>query len=324
MATEQTIASSPEAVRRDMRVPSLVVDDVHLTYRVYEDVKPTLRKVVARRFRPRPYRAIEAVRGVSITTFPGDAIAIIGRNGSGKSTLLRCVAGLLPATKGAVYARSMPVLLGVGAVLNQELSGRRNIYLGGTALGLSRKELDERLDGIVGFSGLGDFIDMPMRAYSSGMKARLHFAIATSIEPDVLLIDEALAVGDAEFKRRSTERIQELIAGAGTLFFVSHSPGQIRDLCNRAVWLERGRIVLEGAVEDVVDAYEQETREAAEAAKRKAAKAKGKGKGKAKAKGQGGKGGEGEAEAAGQREGGGEVEDGAPEATGGERPQARS
>lgn len=295
MATEQTIASSPEEVRRDTSVPSVAIDDVHLTYRVYEDVKPTLRKVVARRFRPRPYRAIEAVRGVSITAYPGEAIAIIGRNGSGKSTLLRCVAGLLPPTRGAVYARSVPVLLGVGAVLNQELSGRRNIYLGGTALGLSRKELDERMDSIVGFSGLGEFIDMPMRAYSSGMKARLHFAIATSIEPDVLLIDEALAVGDAEFKRRSTERIQELIGRAGTLFFVSHSPGQILELCNRAVWLERGQIVREGAAEEVVEAYEKETEEAAVAAKEaaKGGKAEGAGKGAkgkaGKAKGGGGK-----------------------------------
>jgi teichoic acid transport system ATP-binding protein len=255
VATNETITSSPEA-RRDRSIPSAVLDDVHLTYRVYEDVKPTLRKVVARRFKPRPYRAIEAVRGVSITSYPGDAIAIVGRNGSGKSTLLRCVAGLLPPTRGAVYARSIPVLLGVGAVLNQELSGRRNIYIGGTALGLTRKELDVRVDDIVEFAGLAEFIDMPMRAYSSGMKARLHFAIATSVTPDVLLIDEALAVGDSEFRRRSTERIHELIADAGTLFFVSHSPQLVKELCNRAVWLERGEMVMQGGAAEVVEAYE--------------------------------------------------------------------
>lgn len=235
--------------------PSVVIHDLHLTYRVYEDVKPTLRKLVAQRFKPRTFRAVEAVRGLSLTAHPGEAIGILGRNGSGKSTMLKCLAGLLPPTAGSVRARSTPVLLGVGAALQAELSGRRNIYLGGTALGISRKELDGRFDEIVSFAGLSDFIDMPMRAYSSGMKARLHFAIASTVTPDVLLIDEALAVGDAEFKKKSKERILQLLGGAGTVFIVSHSLGIIHEVCDRAVWLDQGRIVMDGATKKVAAAY---------------------------------------------------------------------
>jgi teichoic acid transport system ATP-binding protein len=238
--------------------PSVIIDDVHLTYRVYEDVKPTLRKVVARRFKPREYRAVHAVRGVSLKAHPGEAIAVVGRNGSGKSTLLKTLAGLLPPTQGAIYARSTPVLLGVGAALQPELSGRRNVYLGGTALGLTRKEIEDRIDEIIDFAELRDFIDMPLRAYSSGMKARLHFAIATNVAPEVLLIDESLAVGDAAFKRRSEERIRELLAAAGVVFVVSHSTGVLQRVCTRAVWMEAGKILADGPVEEILEAYEDE------------------------------------------------------------------
>ncbi|CAN5134256.1 ABC transporter ATP-binding protein [soil metagenome] len=242
------------------RGPSVVIEDLELTYRIYEDVKPTLRKLVAQRFRPRAFRAVEAVRGVSLTAQPGEAVGILGRNGSGKSTMLKCLAGLLPPTGGRVYARSTPVLLGVGAALQQELSGRRNIFLGGTALGIPRKELERRYGEIVEFAGLGGFIDMPMRAYSSGMKARLHFAIASTVTPDVLLIDEALAVGDAEFKHKSQERIVQLLGEAGTVFIVSHALGIIRDVCSRAIWLDKGLIVMDGPTEDVAKAYEDEVK----------------------------------------------------------------
>lgn len=250
------LVTRAEAPNSEGDGPSVVIDDVHLTYRVYEDVKPTFRKVLARRFKPREYRAVEAVRGVSLKAYPGEAIAIVGRNGSGKSTLLRTLAGLLPPTRGAVYARSTPVLLGVGAALQPELSGRRNIYLGGTALGIPRKELDLRADAIIDWAELRDFIDMPMRAYSSGMKARLQFAIATSVSPDVLLIDESLAVGDAAFKRKSEERIRHLLDAAGVVFVVSHSTGVLRRVCTRAIWMEEGTVIMEGGVEDVLAAYE--------------------------------------------------------------------
>ncbi len=242
----------------DRTSPAVVVRDVQLTYRAYEDVKPTFRKVLARRFKPRAYRAVEAVRGVSLEAHPGEAIAIVGRNGSGKSTLLRTIAGLLPATSGAVYARSTPVLLGVGAALQPELSGRRNIVLGGTALGLSRRELEARADDIIDFAELRDFIDLPLRAYSSGMKARLHFAIATNVAPEVLLVDESLAVGDASFKRKSEARIRELLAAAGVVFVVSHSTGVLERVCTRALWMDAGRIVMDGPVDEVLQSYEDE------------------------------------------------------------------
>ncbi len=241
------------------RTPSLVVDDVDVTYRVYEDQRPTLRRFVANRFQPRPFREVKAVRGVSLVTYPGDFIGIVGRNGSGKSTLLKSVAGLLPPTRGDVYARRVPVLLGVQAALQQELSGRRNVYLGGTALGLSRKELDAQFDDIVSFAGLEDFIDLPLRAYSSGMVARLHFSIATAVKPEILLIDEALAVGDVEFKRKSQQRMRDMLGDAGTVFLVSHSLGTIRELCNRAIWLDKGTLMADGTPDEVVDAYEAAT-----------------------------------------------------------------
>jgi teichoic acid transport system ATP-binding protein len=160
-----------------------------------------------------------------------------------------------------VYAHDVPVLLGVQAALQQELSGRRNIYLGGTALGVSRRELDRRFDEIVAFAGLEDFIDMPLRAYSSGMVARLHFSIASAVTPEILLIDEALSTGDAAFKQKSSARIHEMLDAAGTVFVVSHAAGTIKDLCTRAVWLEKGEVVADGDPAEVVDAYEDATTE---------------------------------------------------------------
>lgn len=241
-------------------IPTIVARDVHVTYRSFEDAeRPTLRRLVARGFRPRPYRAVHAVRGVSLVAYPGEAFGVIGRNGSGKSTLLRTIAGLMPPTSGEVHARSVPVLLGVQSMLDAELSGRRNIYLGATALGFSRREVAERFDEIVDFAGLRDFIDLPLKAYSSGMASRLHFAIASSVRPDILLIDEALAVGDEEFRRKSQRRIRELVEDAGTVFVVSHSLGSVTQMCSHAIWMDRGVVAAEGPAEEVVEAYRRDT-----------------------------------------------------------------
>lgn len=241
--------------------PAVVVRDVSMHYRVFEEQRrPTLRRLVARRFRPRTYRTVEAVRDVSLLARQGEAIGIIGRNGSGKSTLLRVIAGLLPPTEGEVYARSTPLMLGVGAALHPELSGRRNVFLGCTALGMDRRTAEARFDEIVDFAGLHDFIGLPLKAYSSGMKARLQFSIATTVRPEVLLIDEALAVGDEEFKRKSERRIHELLEDAGAVFFVSHSMGSVRNLCTRGLWLDKGRVQIEGAIDDVVEAYQEAAR----------------------------------------------------------------
>ncbi len=235
--------------------PAIVLDDLDVTYRVFEDRRPQLKDLVANRFRRAAYREIEAVRGVSFTAYEGEAIGVIGGNGAGKSTLFRAMAGLIPPTGGAVYARSQPSLLGVGAALQPAASGRRNIELGGLALGLTQEQIAGQMEEIIAFTGLRDHIDLPLRTYSTGMRARLHFAIATSIEPDLLLIDEALSVGDSVFKRRSRKRIERMRENAGTVFIVSHSLESIERLCSRVIWLEHGRIILDAPTSEVVDAY---------------------------------------------------------------------
>lgn len=237
------------------RALALDVRDVRITYEIHEQQHRSLKAVVARGFRPANPRRVEAVRGVSFELHEGEALGLVGVNGSGKSSLLRAVAGLIPLAGGRIRARSEPVLLGVGAALHPQLSGRRNVYLGGTALGLSRRQVEERFEDIVEFAGVGDFIDMPLRAFSTGMGARLRFAIAAAVEPDILLIDEALAVGDAAFKRRSEERMRQLTSKAGALILVSHSASSIRRICTRVVWLDKGEVRVDGATDEVLEAY---------------------------------------------------------------------
>lgn len=236
---------------------TVVFEDVHLTYEIGTEIRrPTLRRWVVRAFQPRPTQKVQALRGVSFTLRQGDSLGILGPNGAGKSTLLRVLAGLLPPRQGRVLASSYPVMLGVNAAMHPELSGRRNIVLGATALGMSRGEVEERMDEVIAFAGLEEFIDMPMRAYSSGMKARLRFSVASAVNPEILLIDEALAVGDRQFKKRSRNRIMDMIDEAGTLVLVSHALGKLRDLCDRGIWLDHGRIIEDGPIDEVVDAYE--------------------------------------------------------------------
>jgi teichoic acid transport system ATP-binding protein len=236
---------------------TLVAQDAHVTYRVYEDRRVGLQELVSRGGKLRASRAIKAVKGVSFEARAGEVIGVIGANGSGKSTLLQAMAGLLPCTDGAVYARSQPVILGVGAALQPLLSGRRNVELGLLALGASQEQVEEQFDEVVEFSGLEGSIDLPMRTYSSGMKARLHFAIATSIQPDILLIDEALAVGDADFRERSEERIRTLQAHAGTVFIVSHRLSEIQRTCTRVLWLCAGELAADGTPDEVLAQYRE-------------------------------------------------------------------
>lgn len=235
----------------------MVLDEVDVTYRVYADRRPQLKDLFRSGMRNRDFREIHAIQGVSFASVQGEAIGLVGRNGSGKSTLLQAMAGLLPINGGEIYASAQPTLLGVGAALNARVSGRRNIELGLLALGLPGDEVNERIPDVVEFSGLHEFIDLPLTAYSSGMKARLHFSVATAVQPEILLIDEALAVGDRGFKRKSERRIQELLEDAGTVFLVSHSEGAIRDICDRAIWIDQGLVQLDGEVDDVLEAYEE-------------------------------------------------------------------
>jgi len=205
-------------------------------------------------------REVKAVKGVSFVAYQGEAIGLIGSNGSGKSTLLRAVAGLLPADSGAIYTMGQPSLLGANAALLPDLSGEQNVVLGLLAMGMSRAQAEEMVPSVIEFSGINEhgenFGELPMNTYSTGMSARLRFAIAAAKTHDVLLVDEALATGDARFRRRSEDRVRELLAEAGTVFLVSHTIATIRDVCERSIWLERGVIRMDGPTQEVADAYE--------------------------------------------------------------------
>jgi teichoic acid transport system ATP-binding protein len=240
--------------------PTVIVDDVHLVYRIRGRHAKAGAPAVANRILTRQkepgLREIHAVRGVSFTARQGEAIGLIGPNGSGKSTLLRAIAGLMPPEKGAIYTQGQPSLLGVSAALMADMTGERNVVLGCLAMGMTPDEVKESYQDIVDFAGIGEFISLPMSTYSSGMGARLRFAIAAVRSHDVLLIDEALSTGDAEFRRKSEKRIKELRAEAGTVFLVSHGLGVVRETCDRAIWLEKGEIIIDGEAHAVVDAYE--------------------------------------------------------------------
>lgn len=230
------------------------VDDVHVTFKVYED-RPAGIKDMLQRSRRKP-RLVHAVRGVSFDLYEGESLGIVGSNGSGKSTLLSALTGLLPVDSGEIWIRSRPTLLGVGAVMRPSLSGRRNIIIGGLALGLTLDEITDSMESVIDFADIHDAIDLPMRTYSSGMRARLMFSIATSTIPEVLLIDEALAVGDSAFFRRSRDRIDAIRASAGSVVIVSHNLGELRSTCDRVIWMDQGRVVAEGDPDEVIGRYE--------------------------------------------------------------------
>lgn len=234
---------------------SVLVDGLHVTYRVRANVMYSNRNLSIRGIRRRQWVEVNALRGISLRFEKGEVVGIVGANGSGKSSLLRCIAGLQVRTAGRVLVRGEARLLGVQAALKPRLSGYRNIVLGGLAMGLSRMEVEERLDEVVDFSGVGDAIWRPMETYSSGMRARVAFSIATMQSPEVLLLDEALAVGDRDFQDRSIGRIASMQDQAHTVVMVSHNLNEIRRACSRAVWIDEGCVRLDGPVTEVLDEY---------------------------------------------------------------------
>ncbi len=232
------------------------VDEVVVRFRPFVDRRPTLRKTLGRR-RLRTAELVTALDRVSFTVERGEAFGVIGPNGAGKSTLLRVLAGTLRPDEGAasVDGRTSTLLqLGLGFI--HDLSGLRNIYLGGLAAGLRRAEIAEKVDSIIAYSGIGDAILRPVKTYSSGMFARLAFSVAMALEPEILLLDEVLAVGDAEFRERSMETMRDLLTSAGTIVFVSHSLPQVAEFCDRALWLAGGTVRALGTAEDVVRQYQ--------------------------------------------------------------------
>lgn len=243
----------------DSRRAMIVADDVHVEYRVFASGKRmTARDTLTslRSFRGgRDFKTIPALRGVSFTASEGETIGVVGHNGSGKSTLFRAMSGLIPTSGGTMLARERPVLLGVNAALVPELSGENNIKLGLLAMGFSPEEAAEQVGEIADFAELNEFIYHPMRTYSSGMGARLRFAIASAKAHSILLVDEALAVGDRRFRTKSEKRIRELRDSAGLVMIVSHSVGSLRDTCERVLWVHKGELVADGPAGDVIKDY---------------------------------------------------------------------
>ena len=247
----------------DRRVPafgnemiSVSVERADVRYRVYQERDYSMRDKVSGGFKRSRSTVVHAVKDVSFDVRIGEAVGIVGSNGSGKSTLLRAVAGLQALESGSIKVRGDAHLLSVSGALKPSLSGYRNVLLGGLAMGMSRAEIEDQMSSIVEFSGLGDAMARPMKTYSSGMKARLSFSIATLRVPDILLIDEALAVGDKEFRSKSLERVNEIREQAGTILMVTHNLNEIRESCTRAIWLDQGVLRADGEVDQVLEQYE--------------------------------------------------------------------
>ena len=235
------------------------LQDVHVTYLVPRERIRSLKEYAIRKLKRRIFfDQFEALRGVSFEVAHGEALGIVGPNGAGKSTALRVIGRIVPPTGGRVVVagRVAPILeLGLG--LHGELTGRENVMLQGALLGFSRAEMKRRMGRIVAFAELEDFIDAPLRTFSTGMAARLAFSVATDVDPDILLIDEVLSVGDERFQIKCEARMNEFRRSGKTIVFVSHSARQVNEVCDRAVWIHEGRVVKAGAAAEVTEAYHQ-------------------------------------------------------------------
>lgn len=252
-------------VKRDMIFlegdPAVVIDQVSMQYKVQsnetvdgvKDSRPVraLRRLLGRGSTVR----VDALNELSLVFSHGEAIGIVGRNGSGKSTLMKIIGGQIVPTKGSVHASSVPVALSVNAALVPDLPGEDNITLGCLAMGMTPEQVNDNFESILELSGLEKSIHLPMSSYSSGMSARLTFAIAASVNPDILLLDEALNTGDAQFKDRTKKRLDEIREQAGCMFLVSHSLSTINQMCNRAIWLDKGDLLMDDSPGKVTRAY---------------------------------------------------------------------
>ena len=252
---------------------ALTVDNVTKTFRIHHERASSLKQYIAAGGRNR-YEEFVALRNVSFTVDQGEAVGIIGHNGSGKSTLLKCMAKIYTPNEGRIDVhKKMAALLELGAGFHHELSGRDNVFLNASILGMGRKEIAARFDEIVEFSGLGDFIDSPVKTYSSGMYVRLAFAVAINVDPELLLIDEILAVGDVAFQKKCMEKFVDFRTQGRTLVLVTHDPYTVREFCDRAIWLDHGVVRRDGDPADVVDEYTEtmlgaETTDGAESSRR--------------------------------------------------------
>ncbi len=245
--------------------PPVVLDDVSLRFVSYRDkhysFKRAMLDLVLRRQDAEAVAEFWALRHINLQIRKGERIGILGHNGAGKSTLLRLMARIYPPTEGKLTVRgTVAPLIEMGAGFNPELSGADNILLNGALLGFSKRAMKERMADIWDFTELGEFADMPLKYYSSGMYMRLAFAVASSVEPEILLIDESLGVGDAGFQNKAKERIRQLLDRSHVVIIVSHDMAALRELCNRGIRLEHGRVVADGPIDELIDGYLEDAR----------------------------------------------------------------
>lgn len=244
-----------------MQRTTIKVENISKIYKIYDDPKDRFKEVI-QKGKKEYGRDHYALDDVSFEVKEGELLGIIGVNGSGKSTLLKIITGVLQPTKGKITVNGkISALLELGAGFNPEYTGVENIYFNGLVMGFSRKEMDEKVKGIIEFADIGEYINQPVKTYSSGMLVRLAYAVAVSIEPDILIVDEALAVGDVYFQMKSMSKMEELFRKGKTVIFVSHDTASVRKLCNTAIYLDKGKIIAKGTAKEVVDLYEEKARE---------------------------------------------------------------
>lgn len=238
---------------------SIIVENVYKTFNVYLDKANTIKEKLLFLFSRNKKQKREVLKGISLKIKKGEVVALIGTNGSGKSTLLKLLTKIIYPNKGKIETNGkLTSLLELGAGFHLDFSGRENIYFNASIFGLTKKEIDSRLEDIIEFSELKDFIDSPVRTYSSGMYMRLAFSVAINVDADILLIDEILSVGDEHFQNKCFEKMLELKKQGKTMVFVTHSMGTVKSLCDRAIWLKDGLIRMDGNTEEVVDEYIKE------------------------------------------------------------------
>ena len=240
-----------------MKVPVIEVTEASVTYMIRQGASPTLKETVIQAFKRESHDVeIQAIQNLSLSLYPGEVLAVVGRNGAGKSTLLKMLARVLPPTTGRVVVRgSVSPMIELGAGFNGELTGTENIVLYGTLLGRTPKQMRERAPFIADWAGLQESIDLPLRTYSSGMVARLAFSIATDTVSDLILIDEVLSVGDSDFKEKSKARMKSLIKSQSAAVLVTHDDKAAREMAHKALWIDHGRVMQYGEVNSVIDAY---------------------------------------------------------------------
>ncbi|MGX8693968.1 MAG: ABC transporter ATP-binding protein [Methanobrevibacter sp.] len=237
---------------------AIEVKDLVMEFKVTKDKIDTLKEYVIRTIKrnKKEKRKIRVLDGVSFKVYKGERVGILGFNGAGKSTLLRIIAGIYEPTEGSITINGkIAPLLELSAGFDKNYTGKNNIYLNGAFLSMDEKFINEKYDEIVEFSELGEFINYPVKNYSKGMQSKLGFSIATVVNPDILIIDEILSVGDIKFKKKSSEKLKQMMRDGATVLFVSHALRDIKEICDKCVWLENGKVVMEGETEKVIDAY---------------------------------------------------------------------